>query len=402
VSDRTDGETAGAILSAATTVHTLPDLAQLLRQLRRRHARHRGDSELTYRELAAKTGWSQAAVWEYLAGRTLPSTDRFDDLVRLFGATPAEQGALATARDRVEELRRREQPAAHPPDQVVPRQLPPAVRHFVGRLSELDTLTELADHVVTGGGAVTISSIDGTAGIGKTALAVYWAHRVRERFPDGQLYVNLRGFDPNGPPVGPADAVRAFLEAFGVAPHRIPAGPDAQAALYRSLVADRRVLVVLDNARDVEQVLPLLPASPGSLAVVTSRNRLTGLVATLGAHPLTIDLPSASEARELLARRLGTARVAAEPRAVDDIVDRCARLPLALALVAAARPRTPGFRSPHSPRSCRGRWRATCERCSRAPTRRSTLRRPGYSGSSVCIPARTLAYRRRPAWSASR
>ena len=188
-----------------------------------------------------------------------------------------------------------------------------------------------------------IAAIHGTAGIGKTTLAVHWAHGVADRFGDGQLYVNLRGFDATGSPVRPAEAVRGFLEAFEVPPQRIPASLEAQVGLYRSLLTNRRVLVVLDNARDAEHVRPLLPGAPGCLAVVTSRNQLSGLVAAAGAHPLALDLLSVAEARELLRRRLGTRRVAAESHAVDEIIDLCARLPLALAIVAARAATHPRF-----------------------------------------------------------
>jgi tetratricopeptide (TPR) repeat protein len=185
--------------------------------------------------------------------------------------------------------------------------------------------------------AVVIAAISGMAGVGKTALAVHWAHRVVAAFPDGQLYVNLRGFDPGDAVMAPAEAIRGFLDAFGVPPERIPTSPDALAGLYRSLLAGRRVLVVLDNARDSEQVRPLLPGSPGCMAVVTSRERLSSLVVTAGAHPLTLDVFTFSEAREMLLRRLDARRTADGPAAtvVEQIVARCARLPLALAVVAA-------------------------------------------------------------------
>ena len=137
--------------------------------------------------------------------------------------------------------------------------------------------------------------------------------------------------------------MRGFLEAFGVPAARIPADLAGQAGLYRSLLAGKRVLVVLDNARDVEQVRPLLPGSPGCLAIVTSRNHLTGLVATEGAYPLTLDLLPAADARDLLARRLGAGRVDREPAAVDDIIAGCARLPLALTIAAARAATSPGF-----------------------------------------------------------
>jgi len=225
---------------------------------------------------------------------------------------------------------------------VVPRQLPAAVAHFAGRADELATLTGLLPRRAETTGTVVISAIGGTAGVGKTALAVYWAHRVADRFPDGQLYVDLRGFSPGGQVVAPGEAVRRFLDALDVSPEKIPVDLDAQAALYRSLLAGRRMLVVLDNARDSAQVRPLLPGAATCLVLVTSRNQLTGLVAADGAHPVDLDLLSVGEAQELLARRLGAQRVAAEPEAVEEIVTRCARLPLALALVAAraaARPR---------------------------------------------------------------
>jgi tetratricopeptide (TPR) repeat protein len=209
------------------------------------------------------------------------------------------------------------------------------VAHFAGRSGELATLTGLLRGRADAGGTVVISAIGGTAGVGKTALAVYWAHQVADRFPDGQLYVNLRGFDPAGQVMDPAEAVRRFLDALGVPPERIPADLDAQAALYRSHLAGRRMLVVLDNARDTAQVRPLLPGAPTCLVLVTSRNQLTGLIAADGAHPVSLDLLSAAEAWELLARRLGGDRVATEPEAVTEIITRCAHLPLALTIVAA-------------------------------------------------------------------
>ncbi|MGX7673340.1 tetratricopeptide repeat protein [Plantactinospora sp. DSM 117369] len=221
------------------------------------------------------------------------------------------------------------------PDRRVPAQLPPDVYGFAGRSNELDQLDTILDAAAEQPTAVVISALSGTAGVGKTALAVHWAHRVADRFGDGQLYVNLRGFDPGGSVMNPAEAVRGFLDAFAVPPQQIPAGLDAQIGLYRSLLAGRRVLVVLDNVRDADQVRPLLPGAPGCLVVVTSRNQLSGLVAAEGARPIALDLLSVDEARQLLTRRLGAARVAVELPAVDEIIARCARLPLALAIVAA-------------------------------------------------------------------
>jgi DNA-binding SARP family transcriptional activator/tetratricopeptide (TPR) repeat protein len=225
-----------------------------------------------------------------------------------------------------------------------PRQLPAAMAGFTGRAAELAALTEMLDDVGAGApGTVVISAIGGTAGVGKTALAMHWAHRAAARFGDGQLHVNLRGFDPSGDPATPAEAIRGFLDALGLPPERIPPGPEVQEGLYRSLLADKRMLIVLDNARDEEQVRPLLPASPGSLVLVTSRSQLGGLAAADGARLISLDVLGHAEAVQLLTARLGAARAAAEPGAVDRIASLCARLPLALAVAAARAAARPGF-----------------------------------------------------------
>jgi DNA-binding SARP family transcriptional activator/tetratricopeptide (TPR) repeat protein len=225
-----------------------------------------------------------------------------------------------------------------------PRQLPAAMAGFTGRAAELAALTEMLDDVGAGApGTVVISAIGGTAGVGKTALAMHWAHRAAARFGDGQLHVNLRGFDPSGDPATPAEAIRGFLDALGLPPERIPPGPEVQEGLYRSLLADKRMLIVLDNARDEEQVRPLLPASPGSLVLVTSRSQLGGLAAADGARLISLDVLSHAEAVQLLTARLGAARAAAEPGAAGQIVGLCARLPLALAVAAARAAARPGL-----------------------------------------------------------
>jgi tetratricopeptide (TPR) repeat protein/transcriptional regulator with XRE-family HTH domain len=228
--------------------------------------------------------------------------------------------------------------------QSVPRQLPAPVRQFAGRQAEMAALTDLLDTGNRAPAAVVISVISGTAGVGKTALAVRWAHQVADRFPDGQLYVNLRGFDPSGRPMPPDEAIHGFLDALGVPAERIPASLDARAALFRSLLAGKRMLLVFDNARDAGQVRPLLPAGPGCLVVVVSRSQLAGLVAGEDARLLILDLLTEAEARELLALRLGEARVAAEPQATAELTRLCVRLPLALAIVAARACARPGFR----------------------------------------------------------
>jgi DNA-binding SARP family transcriptional activator len=230
------------------------------------------------------------------------------------------------------------------PQQVTPRELPPAVPDFTGRAAELRALTRMLDQAgADEPGTVVISAIGGTAGVGKTALALHWAHQFAHRFPDGQLYVNLRGFAPSGGPVSPAEAIRGFLDALGVPPARIPPDPQAQAGLYRSLLADRTMLVMLDNARDEQQVRPLLPASPGSLVIITSRRQLGGLTAADAARLLTLDVLSHTEAVQLLTTRLGTTRAAAEPEALSEIASLCASLPLALGVAAARAAARPGF-----------------------------------------------------------
>jgi tetratricopeptide (TPR) repeat protein len=256
----------------------------------------------------------------------------------------------------------------------VPAQLPLDAPGFSGRHEELGILQALLPASSAGSGeaepsqagpdeasagqTVPIVVISGTAGTGKTALAVRFGRQVARRFPGGQLYLNLRGLDPATEPMEPAEALRFFLDALGVPPYRIPADTQGRSALFRSLLDGKRMLVVLDNARDVAQVRPLLPGSPGSLVVVTSRNELTGLVAAEGAVPLTLDVLSFDEAREMLMRRLGRDRVAAEPEAADEIIFSCARLPLALGIAvgrAASRPKRPLTELAAELRDARGR-----------------------------------------------
>jgi DNA-binding SARP family transcriptional activator len=224
-----------------------------------------------------------------------------------------------------------------------PAQLPVDVPAFAGRAEELSRLHDLLTASDDRPAAVVISALSGTAGVGKTALAVHFAHQVAARFPDGQLYANLHGFSAAGSARSPAEAIRMFLEALGVPPQKVPASLDGQVALYRSQLAGKRMLVLLDNARDADQVRPLLPGSGASLVVVTSRNHLTGLTVVEGARPLLVDLPTAGEARQLLAARLGHSRVAAEPDATAEIITSCARLPLALSIVAARAAAHPTF-----------------------------------------------------------
>ncbi|MEO3923373.1 tetratricopeptide repeat protein [Micromonosporaceae bacterium B7E4] len=328
-----------------------------------RHLRER--ALLTQEELARRSGVSEGTIRRLESGRiTRPRTQTLRLLADALSLTDEDRAALVrtvhpgrsgTGSPTTVDT---EQPAgagggAPPavPDEpepaidaaLRPAQLPTAVAGFVGRAEALKLLDETLRPGITAPSVLAIASIVGTAGVGKTALAVYWAHQVRDRFPDGQLYLDLRGFDPARSPVTPAEALTAFLDALRVPPQRIPDTLDAQVGLFRSLLADRQMLLVLDNARDAEQVRPLLPGSARSLVLVTSRNQLSGLVVAEGARLLPLNLLSTAEARELLTRRLGADRLAAEPAAVEDLLRRCAGLPLALAVVAARAAAYPDF-----------------------------------------------------------
>ena len=274
-------------------------------------------------EALAAAGRTAEALEVYQAARRI--------LVEELGIEPGSE--LRQAQERI--LAGAARP--RPPDRTgpVPRQLPTGVRHFAGRVREIKILSSLLTQRPEPAGAVVISAIDGTAGIGKTALAVHWAHQNVDRFPDGQLYANLRGFDPGGTPAETAIVARGFLDALEVPAESIPSGLDAQLALYRSRLAGRRMLVVLDNARDADQVRPLLPGASGCLVLVTSRSRLTGLVAVDGAVPLSLDLFTEHEARDLLAQRLGSERILRERDAAEALIGVCAGLPLAVNIVVA-------------------------------------------------------------------
>ena len=312
--------------------------------------RQRVAAGLTQEDLAERSGVSVRTIADLERGRTrrpYPSSVRA--LTRALGL-PDSAGAELVARYRmggggadglgVDDAG----PAETVTGTAVPRQLPAAVPYFAGRARELRLLDAIRGDADHGAGGVVISAIGGTAGVGKTALALHWAHRIARNFPDGQLYANLRGFDPSGRPADPADVLRGFLDALQVHPERIPADTEGLAALYRSLLADRKMLVLLDNAADVAQVRPLLPASPRCLVIVTSRRELAALAAREGARLLSLDVLTEHEANELLTARIGKSRAATEPEAITELAVLCARLPLALSVVvarAAAAPNLP-------------------------------------------------------------
>lgn len=280
-------------------------------------------------------------AWRALRGeRGIDPAPRLRDLHRqILAHAPIESllegphGARRPARAKPS----RGTPAAEPASPIppAPRQIPAGTRHFSGRAAELRTLTGLVEAAEASTESATLALIVGTAGIGKTALAAHWARAAAGRFPDGQLFAQLHGYDASADPAAPSDVVRGFLDALGVPADRIPPTLDEQTALYRSLAASRRMLVLLDDARDAEQVRPLIPGGTACATLVTSRSDLFSLLAIEGAHLLRLERPSAAEARDLLTLRVGAERVGAEPEAADRIVESCARLPLALAVTAA-------------------------------------------------------------------
>ena len=228
-----------------------------------------------------------------------------------------------------------------------PAQLPPEPAGFVGRTAELDWLHALLPGASAEHGPAPQTSpvalITGTAGVGKTTLAIRFARQVLPQFPDGQLYVNLRGFDPASPPMQPGTALQWFFDALGVPRVHVPSALEAQSALLRTLLDGKRMLLLLDNAHDADQVRPLLPGSPGCLVLVTSRSQLTGLVVE-GARPVPLDVLDAREAAELVAGRLGAERAESEKAAVAEIVEHSAGLPLALSVACARAVARPGLR----------------------------------------------------------
>ncbi|HEU5269997.1 MAG TPA: helix-turn-helix domain-containing protein [Jatrophihabitans sp.] len=310
-----------------TRVATLDDLVRELNLLRSRAARGTRSARISLEELAGRVGEPKSTVHAYLTGRRLAPAQLLDRMVIALGTTAAEQREWAEAWYRVCAHREATHRASAPSIAVtVPRQLPPAVAHFTGRL---EALAEL-DRVFAGGGG--IAALVGTAGVGTTALAVHWAQARSDRYPDGQLYLDLRGFHPE-PPLPSSQALARILRALGVPPAELPRDCAERSALCRSLLAGRRMLVLLDNARDSEQVRELLPDTASCAVLVTSRQNLTGLVARHGARRIEVPTLATDEAVQLLYELAGEP-VRRAPAAAAELTELCARLPLALRLAA--------------------------------------------------------------------
>jgi tetratricopeptide (TPR) repeat protein len=298
---------------------------------------------LSVGQIAVAAGLSRSHVSEVLRGWKTPSPDVAASITRALGGSESDIGNARRWTGQARDVRDYHRAHAAADQRVTPRELPPAVAGFTGRSAELDALTGLLDRPgQRAPGVVVISAISGTAGVGKTALAVHWAHMVADRFPDGQLYVNLRGYDP-GQPRPASDALAGLLRSLGVPGQDIPLDEDERAARYRSLLAGKRMLIVLDNAGSVGQVRPLLPGSGSCAVVVTSRDALAGLVARDGVTRLDLDVLPLPDAVGLLSSLIGE-RAALDHRGAAELARQCCRLPLALrvaAELAAARPGVP-------------------------------------------------------------
>ncbi|MFD6534394.1 tetratricopeptide repeat protein [Streptomyces sp. NPDC060184] len=289
---------------------------QLLREARQR-------SLMTLEKLADSSGISVRAISDMERGHSLPRQATLSELMDTLELDEEQRRRLVRTSASV---RRTKQ---------IPRQLPPDLAVFRSRERALEEVGVLTSQVSGQGRHVVISAIRGMAGVGKTAFAVHWAHQVAERFPDGQLYVDLRGFESSHVPLKPGEVLGDFLRALGVASGDIPSGVEQRSALFRKHVASREMIVLLDNARDSDQVRPLLPASAGCLTIVTSRNQLSGLAAAEGASLVSLDVWTAAEAFAALAARVGEDRCQREPDAAAELVELCGRLPLAVAIVGA-------------------------------------------------------------------
>ncbi|WP_166663948.1 ATP-binding protein [Actinophytocola oryzae] len=306
----------------------LRELAHELDLLRRRAAGGTRKARVSLTDLAARVSLPRSTVHTYVAATTFCPAEALDRIVIALGASPAEQAQWSEAWYRVAGNQHDRRRAVA---QATPRQLPPGIPGFTGRH---EALAALDANLSSPEGTMAISAVAGAAGVGKTALAVHWAHRVADRFPDGQLFMNLRGYDP-GEPVRAVDALARLLRVLGVPPGEVPPELDDAVPMYRSLLASRRVLVVLDNAGSAEQVRPLLPGAAGCSVLVTSREDLGGLIALDGALPVRLNTLPPTESLALLAGMIGAGRLGREPAAAAELATLCGHLPLALRIAGA-------------------------------------------------------------------
>ncbi|HET7015003.1 MAG TPA: helix-turn-helix domain-containing protein [Streptosporangiaceae bacterium] len=305
--------------------------------------RRRESAGLTQEELAERAGLATRTLSNLESGRIRrPHSRSLDKLAHALGLSARASDELqARFRVNVSDGASYSWPGESPA--AVPRQLPLTVPSFVGRSAEFALLDRWLAEARRNAGGAAIFGIGGMAGVGKTALAVCWAHRVASEFPDGQLYVTLGGNGQVGQSADAAEALGGILVALGAAPERVPATLEDRSRLYRRLAAGRRLLIVIDNAKDASQVRALAPGTAGCMVVMTSRMQLAELAVTDDARLVSLDVLEASEAAQLLSARLSADRARDESQAVPELVALCGRLPLALVIVAA-RAATTGWR----------------------------------------------------------
>ncbi|MCX4098567.1 ATP-binding protein [Nocardia sp. alder85J] len=309
----------------------MADLTSLVRELdvlRVRAAHGTGRIRVSVDDLRRKLpDIPRSTLASYLSGKHFPSADVLDRIVIALGATADQQRAWSEAWFTASEHRATHRWAVrNTVFPATPRELPAGIDDFTGRTQQLRALSALLDT------AAPVVAIVGAAGAGKTALAVHFARSVTDRFPDGQLYIDLQGYDPKDR-IAPADALATLLRSLGVHPDEIPPGEAERSARFRTVMADRRLLVLLDNARSTEDVRLLLPGADSCLVLVTSRESLPGLVSRHGAKRIELEAMPAADALALL-RALVGARVDTEPDAAAELIERCARLPLTLRILA--------------------------------------------------------------------